>query len=629
MKVIINKLSILFLFYLGINSVFSQKTTDNYRVLLDSLSKKQIPALNSEVNISVNQVRIDEFIRALGKDVNLNLSIPVGVDLVVTNNFTNVKAKDVLIFLCEEYQMHMDVIGNIVKLRLLEQMPLPSPTPKVKYNKNTKSLSYDLRVEQLACVARTITDSSAYNLILAPGLEDMYVNGYVKDMPFQKALQQLAFSNNLKLRKEDESFYVLEALLPQKQSVNGVESQRSVVRKSELIISKDINIEIKNKDSISISVDNYPIQNLFPFVASKLKYKYAILDPLNGSVSLHLKNVSWEKFLYHLFKGGESTYRYQDDVCFVGSRSNLGLKNTELIPLQFRSVSKLIEVFPQDLVRGLEVKEFLELNSFVVMGDADRIYEFIDFIKEVDRMVPVVLIDVIIVEFSDNHSLETGIEMGLNDESEKTKGTIMSGVDMTLNSSSVNNMMSDIGLTKLGKVTPNFYIKLKALETDGKADIRSTPRLSTLNGHEATLVIGQTEYYKEEKTNYFGTQDPQLSNQTVYKAIDAELKIVIRPFVAGDGNITLDIDVNQSDFTDRISEFAPPGKVTRQFKSMIRVADQETILLGGLEEKRKTEISRGIPFLSKVPILKWFFSSRVHDNVKKKMNILIKPTIIG
>ena len=614
---------------LGFNVVLAQNPSHDYQNLLDSLSQKQIPALNAEVNISVNQVRVDEFIRALAKDVDLNLSIPLGTELYVSNNFSKVKAKDVLVFLCAEYHMNMEVMGNIIKLRLPKKAAIPIPIPKVSYKKETESLSYDLRGEQLTRVARAITDSSAHNLILAPGLENRQIRGYVKDMPFQKALEQLAFSNNLKLKKVDKSLYVLETQLSQNKNYAKAYKQKKVETQPQLKVPSGTQITVKNRDSISIAVDNYPVQNLFPFVASELKYKYAVLDPLKGNVSLHLKNVTWEKFLYHLFKGIESTYKYQDDVCFVGGRKNAGLKNSKLIPLQFRSVDKLIEVFPSDLVKGLEVKEFPELNSLIVMGDADRIYEFSSFIKQVDRMVPVVLIDVIIVEISDNESLETGIDMGLGEEPATTKGTIMPGVDLTLSSSSVNKLMGDIGLSKLGKVTPNFYVKLKALETDGKADIRSTPRLSTLNGHEATLVIGQTEYYKEEKTNYFGTQDPQLSNQTLYKAIDAELKIVIKPFVAGDGNITLDIDVNQSDFTDRISEFAPPGKVTRQFKSMIRVADQETILLGGLEEKRKTQTSSGVPLLSKIPIIKWFFSSRKHEKVKRKMNILIKPTIIG
>ena len=57
----------------------AQTKLDSVQMVLDSLSQKQIPALNSEVNISVSRVRVDEFLRALANDVNLNLSIPNGL----------------------------------------------------------------------------------------------------------------------------------------------------------------------------------------------------------------------------------------------------------------------------------------------------------------------------------------------------------------------------------------------------------------------------------------------------------------------------------------------------------------------------------------------------------------------
>ena len=181
----------------------------------------------------------------------------------------------------------------------------------------------------------------------------------------------------------------------------------------------------------------------------------------------------------------------------------------------------------------------------------------------------------------------------------------------------------------LGKVNPNFYLSLQALENQGLVDISSTPRLSTLNGHEATMSIGNTEYYVEQSTNIYGTQDPQLIKTETYKSVDAELSIKITPSVSGDDQITMDIEVSQSDFTARISDYAPPGKTTRNFKSLIRVKDQETILLGGLEEKRKSDIAKGVPFLSRIPMIKWLFSSRTKENDKTRLNVFIKPTIIN
>jgi type IV pilus assembly protein PilQ len=181
----------------------------------------------------------------------------------------------------------------------------------------------------------------------------------------------------------------------------------------------------------------------------------------------------------------------------------------------------------------------------------------------------------------------------------------------------------------MGNLNPNFYLTLKALEEQGILDVNSTPQLATLNSHEATLSIGNTEYYLEEQSNYIGSQTPQLSTSQTYKPVNAELSITIKPVVSGDDQITLEIKVEQADFTERISKTAPPGSVTRSFQSIIRVKNQETIILGGLEQKKIQDSASGVPFLSRIPIIKWLFSSRTKVNSNSKLSIFIKPTIIG
>ena len=189
--------------------------------------------------------------------------------------------------------------------------------------------------------------------------------------------------------------------------------------------------------------------------------------------------------------------------------------------------------------------------------------------------------------------------------------------------------MNGFGVVKIGKVTPNFYLSLKAMESQGILKVNSTPKLSTLNGHDATMSIGKTEYYQETRTDIYGTQNPQLTTTQNYKPVNADLTVTIKPVVAGDDQITLEIEVNQSDFTERISSLAPPGETSRKFKSIIRVRNQEMVLLGGLEEKKISDTSTGTPFLSRIPVIKWLFSSRTKVNGNSRLNIFIKPTIIN
>jgi type II secretory pathway component GspD/PulD (secretin) len=52
------------------------------------------------------------------------------------------------------------------------------------------------------------------------------------------------------------------------------------------------------------------------------------------------------------------------------------------------------------------------------------------------------------------------------------------------------------------------------------------------------------------------------------------------------------------------------------------------IMLGGLEENQTNNSGSGLPFLSRIPILRWFFGSRTKTKSKSKLTIFIKPTVI-
>ena len=166
------------------------------------------------------------------------------------------------------------------------------------------------------------------------------------------------------------------------------------------------------------------------------------------------------------------------------------------------------------------------------------------------------------------------------------------------------------------------------MEQDGIIDLKSTPQLATLNGHKAKMSIGDTEYYQEQQNNIFGAVTTQSQVITTYKPVEAELAVSIRPIVDASDEVTLEIKVEQSSFTARISQYAPPGKVSRKFESLIRVKDQDMILLGGLEENDHKDTRSGLPLLSRIPILNWIFASREKSTTKAKLNIFIKPTII-
>ena len=291
----------------------------------------------------------------------------------------------------------------------------------------------------------------------------------------------------------------------------------------------------------------------------------------------------------------------------------------------------LVNILPDEIKQDLDIKVDYELNSFYVNGPSTNIERFKEFIKKIDKPVPVVLIEVMFIEVSKNNSIETGVEWGIGDQPITTQGSIYPETNISLGAQTINRIIggfSGFGSFNLGQVVPNFFASIKLLESNGDIKIRSTPKLSTLNGHRARFSNGQTSYFAVTQRNIYGTDNPQTSEITNYEPIDAELGLSIKPLVSGDGQVTLDIAVIQSSFGNRISEEAPPDISSREFSSIIRVQDQDVVILGGLEEQSTNNSGSGVPLLARVPVIKWLFSKRKRSASKAKLTVLIKPTII-
>lgn len=323
------------------------------------------------------------------------------------------------------------------------------------------------------------------------------------------------------------------------------------------------------------------------------------------------------------FDNNSGTNRNNREPVNTGNRSAFSDSSTK--------AEALLSVLPDDIKHDLDIKMDYELNSFYVMGSSEKIARFKSFIKKIDRPVPVILIEVMLIEVNRNSTIETGVTWGIGDEPVETKGGIYPKTDLTLGARTINRVLNGFdgfGHINLGKVVPNFFATIKAMESNGNIKIRSTPKLSTLNGHRATFSNGQTSYYAVTQRNIYGTDNPQTSEITNYEPIDAELGLTIKPMVSGDGQVTLDIFVVQSSFGLRIAEDAPPDLNSREFSSIIRVQDQDIVVLGGLEEQVKNDSGSGVPFLARIPVIKWLFSTRKREDSKSKLTVLIKPTVI-
>jgi type IV pilus assembly protein PilQ len=593
---------------------------------LDGL-RKDVPGLDDKVELSVNGVSIQDFIRGIAASNNLNVSVDPSLSAKVYNNFSNVTVEDVLMFLCKKYDLDISFIGNIMSFS--QFVPPPKEIPKyvqkqfkINYDKEKDLLSFDLFNDTLSLVIKELSKITGKNMVLSPELNNKQVSGFIQAMSLSAALNKLGFANEISITPSDNETYLFEK--PGKQGSQGRKGQSQQVN--------GLTIDVQGSDLVSVDAYNVPINDILNAVSDKMHTSYFLFTEPKGNTTLTVANASYRQFLDYLFNGTDYTYKFENNVFLIGDRNLERLRTTTVFQFKYRTIDKIIDLIPSELKKSVELKAFPDQNSLVMSGSEPKINEITSFLLEVDRLVPLVVIEVIIMDVQNSKTVATGIQVGLGDKPQATTGTVFPGLDLTLGSNTLNEIISGVnglGILNLGNVTPNFYVTLKALETQGILKLRSTPKLAALNGTSAKLSIGKTEYYLEKQSTTVGVQNPFPVTSEHYTAVTADLSVTITPIVSGDEQITLDISVKQSSFTQRISPTAPPGTITRDFQSLVRVKNGETVILGGLEENQDNDTGSGTPILSRIPVIKWLFSSRTKVKSRNKLTIFIKATIVN
>ncbi len=731
-----------------------EQRINNIKTKLELLSVSN-PGLteNVKTDIQVQDITLANFLLAISELHKVNINVSADLNQPIKNNFTNATVADLLVFLCKEYELTIDFTGNILSIKRYKK-PEEKPEERIipiTFNPENKTISIDAKGDSLYDVFKIIMDKTGKNLVFSPALGSLPLTAYIQDLPFESAMNNLAFANNLYVEKSKEGFYLFEGgtTTGTADPNNPQAPQRPIRKRQSNFFFKVLNLENK---LLEVDFQNTPIADVINDIGNELKIDVFTATPLDaaGTASFKAKSIHFDRLLTKLFESqinatsasnsgtlprqngtqnntpsqnqvstasgtNKFTFKKEGDIYYFGTESQLSVRNVEVISLQFRSVellsdpsgagnrrpsnnfgnngtfnnfsngsginsnqinglnnssgsfnngnntsqrpsfgnqnggrfssgfgsdngissssqsSDILSIIPAELTQDLDIEIDFELNSFYVTGPSSKIKRFRNFLKQIDKPVPVVLIEVMIIEVSRNNTIETGVEWGLGNDAVETRGNLFPDTDLELGAKTINKIIgsfNDFGGFNLGKVVPNFFARIKALETNGNFKVLSTPKLATLNGHRATFSNGETSYYAVTQRNIIGTDNPQSSEITNFFPIDAELGLTIKPSVSGNGQVLLDINVIQSSFGDRISEEAPPDISSRNFTSIIRMQDQDIAILGGLEENSKSNSGTGVPFLARIPIIKYLFSKRRREARKSKLSVLIKPTVI-
>jgi type IV pilus assembly protein PilQ len=222
-----------------------------------------------------------------------------------------------------------------------------------------------------------------------------------------------------------------------------------------------------------------------------------IYGALTGKVNAQCSALTFDQALDYVFKGTNYTYRREGKVYFIGDKNLSGIASTQLVRLKHIKAEGIIDLLPPAMASKATLKVVKEQNGLMVVGAQDVIREVEDFVAQIDHPIAQILIEAIVVDYNTSDIGELGITAGMKNKNDTTGhvNLFFPTVDITASGNLLNESLqyygSQLGLKKIGKLPDEFLLHLRALERNGKANIRSQPQIATLNGHPASIKIGK------------------------------------------------------------------------------------------------------------------------------------------
>jgi general secretion pathway protein D len=261
-------------------------------------------------------------------------------------------------------------------------------------------------------------------------------------------------------------------------------------------------------------------------------------------------------------------------------------------------------------------------------------------LQRLDRMPRRVLIEILVAEFTLDDSTQLGIEWSLRSE----KGIQIGGERLSIGTG------LDTGLPGLVPVPPTFFFVLankdilsilQAFAQANRVNVLSSPHVMASENKRAQIHVGSSvpilTSQQQPATGVAAAPQPTSVITTTVEYRDVGVLLTVTPRVADNRFVALDI-------RQEVSAVAPspiiatvqgqpvsvpsPAFNKRVAETSVVVGEQETLVLGGLIEERKTQVREGIPLLSRIPILGYLFGATRDGVVKTELVIMVTPRLV-
>jgi len=457
---------------------------------------------------------------------------------------------------------------------------------------------------------------------------------------------------------------------PSDAQVDNRQKKRKTITTEEVRNYVSIPSEYKKlKQDISINFNNIDFKDAMSLMSDIGEINILVGEEVAGTVNARIKNVPWDVAFQTLLDmktlGADFDVRNRiirihtpekltSQETFKATRADALKKKIELedsVEPILAEIFRLYYLSPSEAKTTLEnlfnadsgaegassfknvtITEENTTRSIIVRGHKSDLDVIDSVIKEIDVKTKQVLIEAFIVEANSTFQTALGSRIGGMTKSDRgadqttISGTIggaattSAGVTLgaaagTLAGNQITNATSGIGILKQMGASA-LKIEIEALESLGTTKIISSPSVFTLNNQEAKITQGTEIAYQV-------TSDG--TTTTEFK--EAALSLTVTPSIIGDGNVLMDIVVNNDSPTEVAGSDEPAIK-TNEITTKLLVSDGDIVVIGGIKINNQSDSKTKTPRIGDAPVIGNLFKGKDSSDTLDEMLIFLAPRVI-
>jgi len=426
-------------------------------------------------------------------------------------------------------------------------------------------------------------------------------------------------------------------------------------------------------EKLSLNFQDIEVRAVLQLIADFTGLNLVASDTVAGRITLRLQNVPWDQALELVLKTKGLDQRKVGNVLMVAPAAEIAERERqeiannkqieELAPLQtehirirYADAGQLYGLFSGSSSgegasestasilsgRGSVIVD-QRTNSLLVTETAQKLEEFRRVIKLLDVPIRQVLIEARIVIANSDFDEQLGIEWGGGYRSDVNNGRSLIGSGSTATNMEISRWdgtddtitFPDALGVDLGVANPNgsfslgyigtdilLNVELSALESQGRGEIVSQPKIITGDKQTAVIKSGTEVPYQESSG----------SGATTISFKEAVLMLEVTPSITPDDRIIMDLKITQ----DSVGDLVPSGTGgfvptidTTELTTQVLVGNGETVVLGGVFRTEDVKSESKVPVLGDIPYLGRLFRQTSIRQVKAETLIFITPRILA